>query len=338
MRARLIAHYLPQFHPVPENDACWGRGFTEWTLVARARPLFAGHQQPKLPADLGFYDLRVPETRAAQAEMAEAHGISAFCWWTYWLGGGRRMLERPFREVLESGEPRLPFCVGWANHPWTDAWRGNASRVFVEQTYPGPVDYHLFFDAMLPYFRDDRYFRVDGKPLFLIYRIDDLPDPYVFNEIFRQRAHEAGLGGLYMVAYKPNRRRAGIYDLDAAVWAMPNSLPSLLPRTPPIYDFGEVAYLLPGPADMHATDHPSIVTGWDNSPRWGAASTILTGYTPTVFRTHVRDVLDRVAAQPLERRLVFVKSWNEWSEGNYLEPDDVHGMGFLEALRDEVVG
>ena len=164
-KARLIAFYLPQFHPIPENDEWWGKGFTEWTNVAKARPLFRGHHQPLVPADLGFYDLRVPETREAQASLAREYGIEAFCYYHYWFAG-KRILERPFDEVLASGQPDFPFCLCWANQSWTGVWHGAPNKVLIEQTYPGQDDHRRHFEYLLPAFADRRYLRVEGKPVF----------------------------------------------------------------------------------------------------------------------------------------------------------------------------
>src|SRR3954453_14122667 len=147
--ARVIAFHLPQFHPIAENDEWWGRGFTEWTNVAKAQPLFRGHEQPRLPADLGFYDLRVPETRKHQAALARAAGIEGFCYWHYWFGNGRRILERPFAEVLEAGEPDFPFCLAWANQSWTGIWHGNPKSVLMHQEYPGREDEAAHFELCL---------------------------------------------------------------------------------------------------------------------------------------------------------------------------------------------
>ncbi|MBQ4029820.1 MAG: glycoside hydrolase family 99-like domain-containing protein, partial [Prevotella sp.] len=176
MKARVIAYYLPQFHPIPENDKYWGKGFTEWTNVAKARPLFRGHYQPRIPADLGFYDLRMPEVREAQAELAREAGIEGFCYWHYWFGHGKRLLERPFNEVVASGKPDFPFCLAWANHDWTTkTWeKGVKDGMIAEQLYLGKEDYRLHFNTLLPAFKDHRYIRIDGKPLFVIY------DPYRF--------------------------------------------------------------------------------------------------------------------------------------------------------------
>ena len=198
--ARAIAFYLPQFHPIPENDAWWGPGFTEWTNAAKARPLYPGHRQPTLPADLGFYDLRLPETREAQSALAETYGVEAFCYWHYWFGGGRRVLETPFTEVLASGEPSVSFCLGWANQTWTGIWHGAADRVLMEQTYPGPEDDQAHFDAIVAAFRDERYLRVDGRPVFYVFRPEELPDAAQFVDRWQQMARQAGLDGLYLAA------------------------------------------------------------------------------------------------------------------------------------------
>ena len=147
-RARVIAFYLPQFHPIPENDEWWGPGFSEWRNVAKARPLFRGHYQPRIPGELGFYDLRVPETRWAQAELARTHGVEGFCYWHYWFAG-RRILERPFNEVLRFKEPDFPFCLAWANQTWTGIWHGLRDKILIEQTYPGRQDYLAHFQALL---------------------------------------------------------------------------------------------------------------------------------------------------------------------------------------------
>lgn len=170
MEARVIAYYLPQFHPIPENDNVWGPGFTEWTNVAKARPVFHGHYQPRIPADLGFYDLRLPETREQQAQLAREAGVEGFCYWHYWMGNGKRLLQRPFDEVLNSGKPDFPFCLAWANHDWkTNTWKNKGgNQMICEQLYPGDEDYIAHFNYVLKAFKDHRYITVDGKPLFLI--------------------------------------------------------------------------------------------------------------------------------------------------------------------------
>src|SRR3990170_1056122 len=196
---KLICFYLPQFHPTPENDAWWGKGFTEWRNVAKAKPLFPGHYQPHLPADLGFYDLRLPEARQAQADIARQYGIHGFCYYHYWFAG-RRLLERPFNEVVVSGEPEFPFCLCWANQSWTGIWHGTPKRILIEQTYPGIEDHRQHFETLLSAFHDKRYLKVEGKPLFVVYSPMDLPDSPRVMELWRELAVRAGLPGLFFVA------------------------------------------------------------------------------------------------------------------------------------------
>src|SRR4030095_1494770 len=199
-RARLIAFYLPQFHPIPENDKWWGTGFTEWTHVAKARPLFRGHYQPRIPGDLGFYDLRLPETRAAQAELARQAGIEGFCYWHYWFAG-KRLLERPFSEVLTSGEPDFPFCLGWANQTWSGIWYGAPNRFLIEQTYPGAQDHERHFYSLLPAFNDRRHIRVRDSPLFVIFQPRELPSLQEFIDQWQTLAMKNGLKGLHIVSH-----------------------------------------------------------------------------------------------------------------------------------------
>jgi len=353
-RARVIAFYLPQYHPIPENDEWWGPGFTEWTNVAKAKPLFRGHYQPHVPADLGFYDLRVPETRAAQAEMARVHGVEAFSYWHYWFAG-RRILDRPFQEVLRSKEPDFPFCLGWANQTWSGIWHGDPGRILIEQTYPGPDDYRAHFQALLGAFSDPRYVTVDGKPLFLVYRPLQIPNSRQFTDIWRELAHEVGFPGLYLIGDSGGSWNPHQAGFDAALdmslpdlqgwepWYRPMSRLKwkwkLLTRRPTILQYEDVwePFVEQGCSAMpDITRHVGILPNWDNTPRSGANGLVLRGSTPDLFRRQVRKALAVIAREPLERRLVFVKSWNEWAEGNYLEPDLMFGRGYLEALRDEL--
>src|SRR5690606_21147409 len=211
-KARVIAFYLPQYHPIPENDETWGKGFTEWTNVGKARPLFKGHYQPRVPADLGYYDLRLPEVREAQAQMAREAGIEGFMYWHYWFGNGKRVLERPFNEVLESGKPDFPFCLGWANHSWTThswnsktQWKKNA--VIFEQLYPGVDDFINHFNTVLPAFKDSRYITVDDKPIFMGYAPQEIPDVKLFVTTWRKLAEENGLPGIHFVGLASGCRK-----------------------------------------------------------------------------------------------------------------------------------
>ena len=201
IKARVIALYLPQFHPIPENNKWWMEGFTEWTNVGKALPLFPGHYQPKVPADLGYYDLRVAETRKAQADLAREYGIEGFCYWHYWFGNGKRLLERPFNEVLSSGEPDFPFCLAWANESWRGFYHGlKTKETLIDQLYPGMADYTAHFETVLPALVDKRYITVDGKPLFMIYHPFDHPEMKEFIALWQQLAIRNGLKGVYFVA------------------------------------------------------------------------------------------------------------------------------------------
>lgn len=350
--ARAIAFYLPQFHPIPENDEWWGPGFTEWTNTAKARPLFRGHEQPHLPADLGFYDLRVAETRQAQADLAQRYGVEAFCYWHYWFAG-RRILERPFNEVLASGQPRHKFCLGWANQTWSGIWHGNPNQVLIEQTYPGPEDDRAHFESLLTAFEDPRYLRVNGLPLFYVFRPEQLPDAKGWAQRWRAMAKAAGLGGLYLVAEISDllgrgavARAPEAYGFDAGVYmripaantkaaTLKMRMRRKLLHHPETYPYASDPSSRP--ADLQAKNiYPCVYSNWDNTPRSGRRGLAITSSTPELFGRHIRAAVESFADQPAEERLLFLKSWNEWAEGNYLEPDLVHGHGFLQALKAEL--
>ena len=361
-RARVIAHYLPQFHPIPENDAWWGRGFTEWTNVAKAKPLYRGHYQPRVPADLGFYDLRVPETRRAQADMAREYGVEAFCYWHYWFAG-KRLLEQPFNEVLRSGEPDFPFCLGWANATWSGVWYGAPKTILQEQTYPGMDDYKAHFEMLLEAFEDPRYLTVDGKPFFLIFRPMDLPDAKKVTDFWRELAVKNGLKGLHIVGLLDKMdQNPNDYGLDAAslhrldrMFRSRKMSPSALVRKR-LSHYSITGHLMKSlsrkPIHVYPYDHvspnfvieealdyeyyPTIIPNWDNTARSGSNGVVLHGSTPELFQQHVRSAVNRVADLPPEHRIIIAKSWNEWAEGNHLEPDLRYGLAYLEALRAEI--
>jgi lipopolysaccharide biosynthesis protein len=348
LRARAIAFYLPQFHPIPENDAWWGKGFTEWTNTARARPLFPGHRQPNIPADLGFYDLRVPETRQAQATLARRHGVEAFCYYHYWFAG-RRILQRPFDEVLASGAPDFPFCLCWANESWTGVWHGAPDRILIEQTYPGRHDHAAHFAVLQPAFADRRYLRVDGKPLFLLYKPEQLPDPAATLALWRAMAAEAGLGGLHIAGITT---RAGWdprpHGFDAKIvpplivtrpWvsrrhplAWARARYEQWRRWPTMISYRAVVEAQMSRPVPEYEAYPCLVHAWDNTPRAGRNGVVFTGASPALFGRLLDGAVRVLRDKPPERRLLFLKSWNEWAEGNYLEPDLALGDGYLRAV------
>lgn len=351
---RSIAFYLPQFHPIPENDAWWGKGFTEWTNVAKAKPLFPGHDQPQLPSDLGFYDLRLPEAREEQAILARAGAVDAFCYWHYWFQG-RRILERPFEEVLGSGKPDFPFCLCWANESWSRRWDGSESEVLLNQSY-SLEDFENHAEYLIRAFRDPRYVKVDGKPLMLVYRASVVPLASECARIWRQKVEEAGFPGLHLCRVESfPQELASPLDIgfDASVEFAPGSAHSYpmelktkfkrrLARRGLINDAflkhrihsydDVVRQFLDRPESREWTRYPCVSPGWDNSPRKKAMASIFLGSTPEKYRDWVK----RTVAKSIHRGdadLLFVNAWNEWAEGNHMEPCQKWGRSYLEAHR-----
>ncbi len=351
---RSIAFYLPQYHRIPENDQWWGEGFTDWTNVKSASPLFPGHYQPHVPADLGYYDLARPETREAQAGLARRYGIDAFCYYHYWFHG-RRLLERPFDEVLRSGRPELPFCLCWANQSWTRAWDGNSRDVLMQQRYSTDDD-RRHMDWLLQAFFDPRYLRIDGRPLFLVYSASSLPDPLRTTERWREQARGAGLEDLFLARVESSGelgdpRRLGF---DAAVQFVPTNrgglsrrlavraelLRRLGVRSPTragtIVAYDKLVRDLMGQADPPYPRFPCVVPSWDNTARRPWAPFIMQDSTPSTFGQWVAKVAEQLGSRPAEERLLFVNAWNEWAEGCHLEPCARWEHGYLEALADNV--
>ena len=376
-KARVIAFYLPQYHPTEENDKYWGKGFTEWTNVAKAKPLYKGHYQPQIPADLGFYDLRLSEVREAQAKMARECGVEGFCYWHYWFGNGKRTLERPFQEVLESGKPDYPFCIGWANHSWSNkTWTKNKAfqqdTIIFEQTYPGEEDYIAHFYDVLPAFKDHRYITVDGKPLFLIFNPDDIPDNMGLIELWQRLARKNGLKGIYFVGHESATGRFNLKQLDylshvedrynAVLDLGYDAVCSDTTRYAELKTEGTIKKLLKaGIAKylriefLYRYDYrklmrnfyitiekkenvfPGIVPRFDRSPRAGRGARIYDNSTPELFGDAVDKALEQVKDKEEEHKIIFLKSWNEWGEGNYMEPDLKFGHAYLDALKSKIM-
>lgn len=367
-KIKFLAYYLPQYHPIPENDAWWGKGFTEWTNVAKAKPLFEGHYQPRFPSDLGYYDLRVPEVRQQQADIAKEYGVDGFCYYHYWFGNGKLVLERPLKEVIESTQPDFPFCVCWANETWRGIWFGGKDKeILIEQEYPGKQDYLDHFNYLLDAFKDQRYIRIDGKCLFNVYMPTEIPDLPLFVTTFRECAKESGIGDLYLLATRcPENWDAKAYGFDGVVGSQFSSLRyvtgdkyskrTLIKRVvnrikrkfvsdnqfnlnfeqrekPLILDYKDACkYLLP--TKKYPWDYfPCVIPDWDNTARAGYKSLIFHNSTPEFWQKHLENACDYVSDYEEEQQIVFIKSWNEWAEGNYLEPDSKWGYDYLEELK-----
>lgn len=380
MKPRIIGLYLPQFHPIPENDRWWGPGFTEWTNVVQAKPLFRSHYQPRLPADLGFYDLRLPEVREQQAQLAREAGLEGFCYYHYWFGNGRQLLERPFNEVLASGKPDLPFCLCWANHDWnTKSWEAgksyNRATTIMKMEYS--MDDHIrHFHHLLPAFRDPRYICVDGKPLFAVYAPERMPEPKAWIDTWQRLARENGLPGLHLVGYTVNAsgvapkgdghklslwatdqaaahyQRVLDWGYDAVISCGINRAQSMckgtlrmllyyLIKNGPVptsnrTDYAESMRHYYVQEDAWENVYPTLVPQWDRTPRTGIATNPFTNATPDKFQHSVEEAIRLIANKQPEHQILFLKSWNEWGEGNYVEPDLRYGHGWLNAIRNAI--
>jgi lipopolysaccharide biosynthesis protein len=374
MKIRPIAIYLPQFHPVPENDQWWGKGFTEWTNVAKAKPLFKDHYQPHLPADLGFYDLRLAELREQQAQMAKENGIYGFCYYHYWFNG-RRILERPFQEVFESGKPDFPFMLCWANENWTRTWDGLDKEVLLEQHYSEEDDRN-HIRALIPYFLDKRYIRIGNKPVMAIYRSNLLPNPQRTTEIWREEAGKQGLE-LYICRFESFALKGESYlkegGFDGAVDFQPfgnyfqefrdqkmtayQNRPfrykvegkirnTLLKFARPkkyemfrevqwrVWDYQEyVDYVIRQPFPSYSW-FPGITPNWDNSARRKTGFVMFKNSTPEAYKKWLSHIIKNFKPKSKEENFVFINAWNEWAEGNHLEPCMKWGRQYLEKTKE----
>jgi hypothetical protein len=355
--AAAIAFYLPQYHPIPENDQAWGAGFTEWDNVVSARPLFRGHRQPVLPSELGFYDLRVPEVRSAQAALASSHGIEAFCYYHYWFHG-RRVLERPFDDLLASSEPTLPFCLCWANEPWTRAWDGRTGETLIEQRH-SDADDTAHGRWLAGVFSDDRYLRLDGRPVFAVYRARGLPDALRTTETWRKVFSDEGVGEVLLLRVESLVDETGdprSLGFDAAIQFPPawRLVRGGQRRTRPwrvlrrahlssdaftrhrVHDYTTFARRSMAEQAASYPRFPGVTPSWDNSPRRSVDAVILRDPSPAVYEAWLDDAFIRARTEA-PAPWVFINAWNEWAEGNMLEPTRDLGRAFLEATQRAVL-
>jgi hypothetical protein len=362
MNTKILAFYLPQFHPIPENSLWWGPGFSEWHNVAKARPLFRGHRQPLLPGELGFYDLRLLDTHLEQAKLAKAHGIEGFCYWHYWFAG-RRILERPTELILQSPQFKLPFCLAWANESWTGVWHGAPGKTLIEQNYPnGDADNHYL--CLRRFFIDQRYIKIEGRPILYIYKPNNISECYGYLGRLRELAKKDGFPDLYIIGnWTPNpggrfennerlnldgRAVVNITGRDSNSRAR-HVLSAICDKFfgalgsfsgPKVIEYSDaVREMLPRRFEVGEKVFPTVLPNWDNSPRSGRRGLVFRNSTPDKFACILRKAIDMVNSSPslLEsEKIVFIKSWNEWAEGNILEPDYTGGRQYLEAVKVEV--
>jgi lipopolysaccharide biosynthesis protein len=337
---RLIAFFLTQFHPVPQNDAWWGKGFTEWTNVTKAKPLFDGHDQPHLPTDLGFYDLRLRASRHDQIRMAKQFGIDGFCYHYYWFSG-TRLLNQPLDDMLADRESDMPFCLCWANENWTRRWDAAEHEILIAQRYL-PDDDVNFIKSLIPFFSDSRYIRVDGDPFLIVYRPQHLPDARKTVAIWRDYCRSEGIGEIHVcAALTHGNEDYEQFGFDSGVEFPPHNLkcPNVADRISffePFrgyvveYESIAAAYL------EREYAHPNVFRGvfpsWDNTPRTGNRGVIVLGGVPANYEYWLAESIRKTARDfPGRERLVFINAWNEWAEGCHLEPDRRFGHQFLEA-------
>jgi hypothetical protein len=356
-RIKPIAFYLPQYHPIPENDEWWGKGFTEWRNVTKAVPRFKGHYQPHLPADLGFYDLRLSETMAQQVKLASDYGIYGFMFYHYWFNG-RRLLETPVNNYILNKIPDFPFCLCWANENWSRNWDGQANNVLLKQEY-GSDDITIHMEYLCrEVFSDDRYIKINGKPFFAIYRTELFPDIKRTSETWRKIAIREGFQDLYLV--RVESFEVGIdpqsIGFDAAIEFQPdwNNLPrrlkpsnkdmvySLFNKTIPAFEDNQVflyrdlitaALSKPTPGYKR---FPGITPMWDNSSRREKNASIFHESSPELFLQWLEEILKKYIPCSMEENFIFINAWNEWAEGCHLEPCLKWGTRYLQALKNKM--
>jgi lipopolysaccharide biosynthesis protein len=341
----VVAFYLPQYHQIPENDRWWGEGFTEWTNVRRARPWFEGHDQPRVPTTLGYYDLRNPDHHYAQAALARESGIGGFCYYAYWFGG-HRLLEEPLNVVASHADLAMPYAICWANEPWSRRWDGSEDEVLMPQRHSAEDDAD-FINDIAPHLADPRYIRINGRPLLLLYRAGLLVDPLRATDGLRERSVRLGLGEPYLAMVQTFGQWDPIgYGFDAAVEFPPHNLgwsrsaKRVLPKADRTFRgiLSEYQAVITEALARPVPAHPwfrGVMTGWDNTPRRNSRGTVFVGSSPALFERWLEETLRfTYAFRRAAERLVFVNAWNEWGEGAYLEPDASNETGYLDAVTE----
>lgn len=355
---RPIAIYLPQFHPIPENDLWWGKGFTDWANVSKAKPLLKNHYQPHIPADFGYYDLRDVDILEKQSRLSKDHGIAGFCFYHYWFNG-KRLLNLPVDELLRTGKPDFPFCLAWANEDWTRAWDGSTGEILIKQQYNDKDDLdHIRF--LCSVFSDKRYIRVDGKPLFIIYQPALFPDIRKTLDIWRQEALKNGTGELYLCYFENILQGMDpvSYGFDAAIEFQPNwwKLPPPMKRSRigsylmekgfylnayhkhMVFDYFEVAQrMIEYAKDIKYKRYRCLMPMWDNSPRRKKEAAIFIDSTPEKFAYWLNSILQSFKPFGKGENFLFINAWNEWGEGNHLEPSEKWGHAYLKVTKQHLI-
>lgn len=351
---KTIAIHLPQFHPIPENDRWWGQGFTEWTNVVNASPRFRDHYQPHLPSDLGFYDLRLEESRVAQAELARQYGLQGFCYYHYWFNG-KRLLNRPLDDLLASRKPDFPFMLCWANENWTRRWDGKDQEVLMHQEYSEADDINHMQFLCERFFSDSRYIRVNNKPFFVIYRPGLNPRMQKTIETWRHIALKSGIGEVY-IGYMRTMDDLMSFEgsgFDCAIEFQPDFsdlsrriyesiwnrvLRKLGVKESPfidnrVFDYGAYARKMMAERSIVHSVYPGITPMWDNAARRKKGATIFANSTPEKYGQWLKHIVDSYEKVQDSSKFIFINAWNEWAEGNHLEPCQRWGRQYLEATK-----
>ena len=365
---KVIAFFLPQFHSIAENDEWWGKGFTEWTNVKKAKPLYEGHYQPKVPLNDNYYNLLDNDIKQWQIKIAKENGIHGFCFYHYWFDG-KLMLQKPLEQYLDNKELDFPYCFCWANPPWTKIWAGQGSSILIDQEYGNFDQWELHFQYLLPFFKDERYIKEEGCPLFIIYIPSEIPCLVEMLEYFKKRAKEEGFKGIKL-AYQ--------YWVDDTTDMILRPLFDYCIKFQPIYALHELEergkkgllvkflknannlmerFFKFSPSDkflklrksnydevwekiiekpIKSKDIPCAFVAFDNTPRRGQSGKVIIGATPEKFEYYLHQLKNKIVAE-YDTNLLFVTAWNEWSEGAYLEPDEKYGYRYLKAIKEVFV-
>lgn len=338
---KLIIYYLPQFHEIKENNRAWGKGFTEWDNVKKAIPLFENHQQPKIPMNDNYYNLLDKNTIKWQVSLAKEYGVYGFCMYHYWFRDGKRVLEKPAEIILENEDIDIPFCFSWANEPWTKTWHGAAGEkeVLIEQRYGGENQWKEHFEYLLPFFQDSRYIRIDNKPVFLIYQINKIGCFNRMIDYWNQLAKNYDIEGIYIIDMLAgdgkickNKRVAASVDFEPSKRSrrMKDKEDVLNLKS---YDEACMQMIM----EKHKeNEYRCMFVDYDDTPRRGKKGTVFKGSTPEKFGMYLQKTIE--LAKQEQNDIVFINAWNEWGEGNYLEPDKHNGYGYIEALRNALNG
>ncbi|MDO4467512.1 MAG: glycoside hydrolase family 99-like domain-containing protein [Bacillota bacterium] len=345
---KILAFHLPQYHAFKENDAWWGEGFTDWVNVKKSKALFSAHNQPRVPVD-GYYDMLEKKTHIRQAQLAKEYSIDGFCYYHYWFDG-KLLMEKPLEKILEEKDVDLPFCMCWANEPWTRSWDGKSKEVIMPQRYGNEKEWKEHIDYLLPFFQDERYIKVDKKPLFVLYRTNHINRCDEMIQYWDRICQEAGLAGIYVVEENNNFQEgsacahsSAILDFEpgytrsfdkTTVVKIKNKLSSFLGKKYSLFSYQDTCEHMIQ-RDVKKEDKPHFLgcfTGWDNTPRRNEGGTIAQDASPALFEHYLRIQIQR--SEAFGNSFLFVNAWNEWAEGAYLEPDTKYGYAYLEAVRN----